>query len=66
MIWTLDDGTRLRLITPEDYLSLPEGTALRSILGETVIIGTDYIDNDTRGGYLAYGLVLDQSEADLN
>lgn len=47
--------TDLRLITPAELDALPFGTELTSILGERVVVGTDRIDGDTRGGFLAYG-----------
>lgn len=47
---------KLWLFTPEEYNRLPDGTVLTSIMGETVTKGTDYIDMDTRFGYIAYGI----------
>lgn len=44
-------------ITPEQFEDLPEGTELTSISGDKVIKGKDYIDQDTRGGYLAFGFL---------
>jgi hypothetical protein len=46
----------LWLFTPDEYKRLPNGTVLTSISGETVTKGVDYIDMDTRAGYLAYGI----------
>lgn len=37
---------------------LPKGTVLYDINGEKVTVGTSYIDKDTRGGYIAYGVKL--------
>lgn len=34
--------------------ALPEGTVLTSILGKKVVVGTDTIDDDHRGGMSAY------------
>lgn len=48
------------VLTPDELDSLPDGTLLHSIAGREVIKGEGYIDNDTRGGYLAYGLTEDQ------
>jgi len=45
----------LWLITPEQFENLPDGTELISINGDKVVKGEDYIDQDTRGGYLAFG-----------
>ena len=59
--WKLDDGRKITLVTPHEFAQLPDGTALIAIDGERVVKGTDYIDNDTRGGYLAFG--LEQTEA---
>ena len=47
----------LELFTPEEFDQLPDGTELYSIMKDkTVIKGKDYIDMDTRFGYLAYGV----------
>lgn len=44
-------------ITPEQFEDLPEGTELTSISGDKVIKGKDYINQDTREGYLAFGFL---------
>lgn len=36
---------------------LPTGTKLKSIFGEVKEVGVDYIENDVRGGCLAYSIV---------
>ena len=36
---------------------LPNGTKLESIMGKTVEVGKDYIDNDVRGGCTAFALI---------
>lgn len=46
----------LHLLTPDEFELIPDGFELESILGDTVIKGQDYIDGDTRGGHLAYGI----------
>lgn len=43
------------LLTMAELEKLPDGTELHSITNKPVIKGVDYIDDDTRGGYLAYG-----------
>lgn len=55
--WVTPDGRLLLLLTQEQLDALPDGTELVSILGENVVKGTDYIDGDTRGGWLAYGML---------
>ena len=55
--WKLKDGRVLELIREDEFDALPNGTELVSIRGESVVLGRDKIDNDTRGGYLAYGRV---------
>ena len=57
------DETNLCLLTPEEYAELPDGTMLLCIDDETYIKGKDYIDNDTRYGYLAYGLTPIMAES---
>lgn len=49
------DGN-LYLIPLVDWKNWPEGCKVTSILGETKVKGKDYIDEDTRGGLLAYGI----------
>ena len=50
------DG-ELYLFTPEEYEQLPDGIELHSIMKDkSVIKGKDYIDMDTRFGYIAYGV----------
>lgn len=53
--WTLDDGRIIQLITPETLSKLDVGTRLIDIYGEDAFVGLNTIDNDTRGGLLAYG-----------
>lgn len=50
------DGNGLYLIPLKDWPNWPNGVELTSILGEKVIKGKDYIDEDTRGGLLAFGI----------
>jgi hypothetical protein len=57
--WELTDGSWIDLIQPAELTKLPDGIVLRSIFGETVTKGVDEINDDTRGGFLAYGLPSD-------
>ncbi len=50
-------GKDISLLSVEEFTRLPDGTRVVSIFGEEKIKGRDYIDNDTRGGRLAYGLL---------
>lgn len=56
--WALADGRTIKLITPEEFVALPPNTDLVCIDGRKVTKGVHHIDNDTRGGYLAYGILL--------
>ena len=56
--WTLDDGRVIALLLPDDVEHLDVGTELLTINGERATVGRDEIDNDTRGGYLAYGRII--------
>ena len=47
----------LWLLRPEHLPLIPDGTVLVSIRTETAIVGVDQIDDDTRGGYLAWGVL---------
>jgi hypothetical protein len=60
-IWELDapvDGnTHVHLVTPTHFeADVPDGTVLMSITGKYAIKGDDYIDQDTRAGWMAYGI----------
>jgi hypothetical protein len=52
-----DEDHKLLLITPEQLAALPDGEVLTCIDGTTAVKGPDEIDDDTRGGHLAYGVV---------
>ncbi len=47
----------ISLLSVEEFNRLPDGTRLVSIFGEEFIKGRDTIDDDTRGGRLAFGLL---------
>lgn len=49
----------IRLISPEEFEKLPDGTELYSIVGKKVIKGVDEISQDTRNGSLSCGLKYD-------
>lgn len=55
--WELKDGRTIYLITPDELSQLDDGEYLWDIFGKPHIKGVDRIDDDTRGGYLAYGLL---------
>lgn len=46
----------LWLFTIKEFQELPDGTELESIMKDKVVKGKDYIDMDTRGGHIAYGI----------
>lgn len=50
----------LWLLTPDELKLVPNGATLHCISNETVVVGTDKIDNDTRFGLLAYGVLESQ------
>lgn len=60
--WTEDAD--LWLLTREEFLQLPDGTELTSIMGDRLIKGQDSFNFDSRMGYLAYG-VLDPFNHEL-
>ncbi len=63
--WRLDDGRTINLLTPRQYEILSLGTELICINGKTYIKSLDsnnpesknYIDDETRYGRLAFGLL---------
>lgn len=50
----------LWLLTVAELEVVPPGTVLTSIMGDKAVVGEDYIDTDTRFGYIAYGLYSTQ------
>jgi hypothetical protein len=61
-----EDTARVWLLTPLEFDDLPNGTKVTSFFANaagvkrTLIKGTDDIDQDTRGGYMAFGLLKSQ------
>lgn len=60
-LWS--DESNLWLLTPEEFLEVPDGTVLLSISDDTVVKGKDYIDDDIRFGVIAYGLTPTMAES---
>jgi hypothetical protein len=54
--WDDEGENSLWLLTPEELGKLPDGIILECIDGTKVTKGKDYIDDDTRGGYIAFGI----------
>lgn len=52
-----EEGEVLWLLTSDEYEKLLDGTRVKSIRGIWATKGKDYIDDDTRFGMMAYGLV---------
>lgn len=52
------DGTMV-LLPLWAFKIMRSGERLKSIMGEYKTVGTDYIDDDTRGGCIAYGVPRD-------
>lgn len=52
-----DDSTNLWLLTTAEYAMLPDGFVLTCIDGTECTKGVDYIDDGTRFGHLAYGVI---------
>lgn len=55
-LWSKESG--LYLFTIEEFNQLPDGVELESISGSTkyYVKGMDKIDQDTRFGYMAFGV----------
>lgn len=51
---------KLWLLTPDEFGMLPDGVTLVCISGETAVKGIDDIDQDTRFGMIAWGLLDSQ------
>ena len=50
----------LWLLTVTELHAIPDGTVVTSIMGNTKVKGLDEIDEDTRFGYVAWGLFSPQ------
>ena len=51
-------GNDLRLVPLGLFPFLKEGTLLTSIMGNSVVVGIDEIDNDIRFGCISYGILV--------
>jgi hypothetical protein len=60
--WDEDSG--LYLCPAAQFGSLPDGIALWSISGDVKVKGRDHIDDDTRYGMLAYGIIPGRTRTD--
>lgn len=57
MRWSDREGySNLYLFTSEEFSKLPDGIKLESINGYSKVKGQDEIDQDTRAGYVAWGV----------
>jgi hypothetical protein len=54
--WEDNGENSLWLLTPDELTKIPDGTVLECINGKKYTVGIDIIDDDTRFGYLAYGV----------
>lgn len=54
--WTADGENSLWLLTPAEFAKIPDGAVLECFDGKLKTKGVDYIDDDLRGGHLAYGV----------
>ena len=52
-----DADHKLCLLTLQEYNDRPDGTLLECIDGEQLVKGQGYVDDDTRGGHLAWGVI---------
>jgi len=62
-LWDIVGDGPLWLLTPEEFTEVPDGTVLLSISDNTRVKGKDYIDDDIRGGCIAYGLTPAMAES---
>ena len=58
--WSGRQSDPLWLLTPDEFTKVPDYTELVCISGQTAVKGRDPIDLDTRGGFIAYGLLESQ------
>ena len=53
--WPIDDTRAIDLLTPKQLATLPRGTVVTTLDGDTAVVGRDPIDDDTRAGFTAWG-----------
>ena len=58
--WSDRQSDPLWLLTPTEFEMVPDGTVLVGISGRRKMKGQDYIDQDTRAGLIAWGLLDSQ------
>lgn len=56
-------GYDIVLITREELKHLSPGTIVESLQGEKLVVGKDEIDDETRSGFVAFGLRIEPSDA---
>ncbi len=56
-LWSEEDGQKHWLFTPEEFAHLPDGFELLGISGGAAVKGIDPIDQDTRAGVIAFGVL---------
>lgn len=54
-----ENGASMMLIPLYILSAIPKGTRILNLNGSKLCIGIDHIDDDHRGGYLAYGIELE-------
>jgi hypothetical protein len=54
---SIPEGSTIELLQPAELETLPDGTVTYTIHGVKAVKGEDNIDGDTRGGFLAYGIL---------
>lgn len=62
--WRLDSGDYIDLLTPAQLHRLPRGTVVTSIMADVKVVGRDEIDEDTRGGFTAWGIPCPRGEGE--
>lgn len=50
-------GVTMWLLTPAALAELPDGTEVFGIQGARLVKGTDHLDDDTRMGFTAFGVL---------
>ncbi|MET1174386.1 hypothetical protein [Paenibacillus amylolyticus] len=56
-----ENGASMMLIPLYILSAIPEGTEVINLKGTKLYIGIDYLDDDHRGGFLAYGIELKEN-----
>jgi len=61
-LWKTDKGFQIKLLRPNELKLIPNGSVLFDVFGKPHVVGTDKIDLDTRFGFTAFGIKIQEKK----